>query len=228
MQIFDQNNPCRVVVLISGNGSNLQAIIDNTRNTSLINVVGVLSNRPDAFGLQRAKQAGIKTAVIDHTRFASAHDFEKALIEQIETYQASLIVLAGFMRILTSTFVSRFEGRILNIHPALLPQYKGLHTHARVLAAKDKEHGASVHFVTDELDGGPIIAQVKVDVLSTDDVEKLSMRVLTAEHWLYSQVISMYAENRLKYEQNIVTVDGKPLAEQGLQLSLPTAQGIVS
>ncbi|MBI2792053.1 MAG: phosphoribosylglycinamide formyltransferase [Gammaproteobacteria bacterium] len=222
------NNPCRVVVLISGNGSNLQAIIDNTSNDPLINIVGVISNRPQAFGLQRAELASIPTAIVDHTLFSNPADFEQALINKIEAYQPTLIVLAGFMRILSSTFVSHFEGRILNIHPALLPNYKGLHTHQRVLASGDKEHGASVHFVTQELDGGPIVAQVKVAVLANDDEKSLSERVLTAEHWLYSQVISLFAQNRLKVEQNIVTLDGKHLAEQGLQLSLPTAQGIVS
>lgn len=221
------DNLCRVVVLISGNGSNLQAIINNTSNDPLIKIVGVISNRPQAFGLQRAELANIPTAIVDHTLFAPA-DFEKALINKIEAFQPTLIVLAGFMRILSSTVVSHFEGRILNIHPALLPHYKGLHTHQRVLAAGDKEHGVSVHFVTEELDGGPIVAQVKVAVLPNDDEKSLSERVLTAEHWLYSQVISLFAQNRLKIEQNIVTLDGKRLAEQGLQLSLPTAQGIVS
>jgi phosphoribosylglycinamide formyltransferase-1 len=213
MQMFDQNNPCRVVVLISGNGSNLQAIIDNTKNSPLINVVGVISNRPQAYGLQRAEQVDIATQVVSHTQYANTSAFE---------------VLAGFMRVLSPAFVDHFAGRILNIHPALLPHYKGLHTHERVLASGDKTHGASVHFVTHELDGGPIIAQVKVDVLATDDVKSLSERVLAAEHWLYSQVIGMFAQNRLKNEQNIVTLDGYRLPEQGLQLSLPTAQGIVS
>jgi phosphoribosylglycinamide formyltransferase-1 len=228
MQINEKTNACRVVILISGSGSNLQAIIDNTRQDHNINIVGVISNRPHAYGIHRAQQANIPTMIIDNALYANTSAFEDALIASIEMCHPDLIVLAGFMRILSPTFVSRFLGRILNIHPALLPFYKGLHTHERVLAAGDKEHGVSVHFVTEELDGGPIVAQVKVEVLVNDDVKSLANRVLAAEHWLYSQVIRWFAENRLKYEQNVVTLDGEQLPQQGLQLTLPTAQGIVS
>ncbi len=216
------------MVLIGGNGSNLQALIDNKTLASSIDIVGVISHRPNAYGLVRAEQANIATTIVDHTQFDSVPNFEAALIEALRNYQPNLILMAGFMRVLSSNFVEQFEGKMLNIHPSLLPKFKGLHTHQRVLEAGDLEHGASVHFVTHELDGGPIIAQVKVAVLPEDNAEVLSKRVLSAEHWLYSQVVEWFAQNRLKFEENVVTLDGKRLLPQGLQLSLPTVQGIVS
>jgi phosphoribosylglycinamide formyltransferase-1 len=216
------------VVLIGGNGSNLQALIDNAAKGLPFHIVGVISHRPNAYGLARAKKAHIATTIIDHKQFADVASFEGALLTAIENYAPDLILLAGFMRVLSADFVSHFPAQILNIHPALLPKYKGLHTHQRVLDAKDQEHGVSVHFVTHELDGGPIVAQVKVPVLPQDDADLLAARVLVAEHWLYSQVVAWFAQNRLKCDENVVTLDGKRLGSLGLQLSLPTGQGIVS
>ncbi|MGD9592718.1 MAG: phosphoribosylglycinamide formyltransferase [Candidatus Berkiella sp.] len=222
------SNKCRVVVLIGGNGSNLQALIDNNDLQQVAQIVGVISHNADAYGLQRAKAANIPTTLVAHTDFETRDSFEAALEKAISGYQCDLILLAGFMRVLSANFVNHFQGKILNIHPALLPKYKGLHTHKRALAQGDKEHGASVHFVTAELDGGPIIAQVRVPVEPQDDENALSQRVLTAEHWLYPQVVIWFAQNRLKYLQNVVTLDDTRLPPQGQQLSLPTMQGIVS
>ncbi len=153
-----------IVVLISGSGSNLQAIIDATANNQHCKVVGVLSNKESAFGLERAKKANIETAVIDNTSFESRLAFDHALIEQIDAWQADLVVLAGFMRILTDEFVQHFNGRLLNIHPSLLPKYKGTNTHQRALDAGDTEHGCTVHFVSEELDGGAAIIQAATRV----------------------------------------------------------------
>lgn len=213
-----KNHPhCRVVVLIGGNGSNLQALIDNQAKFSAYSVVGVISHKPDAYGLIRAQNALIPTTIVDHTRYSDRQAFEQNLILAIESYEPDLIVLAGFMRLLSSEFVERYPEKILNIHPALLPKYKGLNTHQRVLDNKDKEHGATVHFVTKELDDGPIIAQVKVPVLPSDSVESLRARVLSAEHKLYPQVISWIAQKRLKCDENIVTLDGNPLEKTLMQ-----------
>ncbi len=220
---------CRCVVLIGGNGSNLQALIDNQTMALDAHIVGVISHRPDAYGLQRAQLAKIPTTTVSHVDFENRALFENALRISIDAYQPDLILLAGFMRVLSSDFVNHYQGKLLNIHPSLLPKYKGLHTHQRVLEAGDKEHGASVHFVTAELDGGPIIAQIKVPVEPQDDENTLSLRVLQAEHWLYPQIVIWFAQNRLKYTQNVVTLDGKRLPPLGQQLSLPTMKkGIVS
>lgn len=220
---------CRCVVLIGGNGSNLQALIDNETMALDAEIVGVISHKPEAYGLQRAQLANIPTTTVSHGDFENRELFEKALRKSIEAYQPDLILLAGFMRVLSSDFVSHYQGKLLNIHPSLLPKYKGLHTHQRALAAGDKEHGASVHFVTAELDGGPIIGQIKVSIEPQDDENTLSLRVLQAEHWLYPQIVIWFAQNRLKYAQNVVTLDGKRLPPLGQQLSLPTMKkGIVS
>lgn len=217
-----------IIVLIGGNGSNLQALIDNMPQ-GLFNIVGVISHRPNAYGLERARLAQIPTAIVDHQNYQNRQDFDNALIKQIQAFSPKLIVMAGFMRILSADFIGHFPGQILNIHPSLLPKYKGLNTHQRVLEAKELDHGVSVHFVTEELDGGPIVAQIKVPVLSTDNVESLTNKVHHAEHWLYPQVVGWYAENRLKFIKNIVTLDNERLDPQGKQLSLPTpTKGIVS
>lgn len=202
----------RVVVLISGAGSNLQALIDNSRvNNSGFDIVGVLSNKADAYGLQRAQQAQIASASVLHGDYDGRENFDRALIAQIDHWQADIVVLAGFMRILSSAFVSHYEGRLLNIHPSLLPKYKGLHTHQRALAAGDQAHGCSVHFVTPELDGGPVIAQHIVNIMPTDNVESLARRVHSVEHTLYSTVISWLASGRLRYEQGTPWLDDQPL-----------------
>ena len=161
--------PCNVVVLISGSGSNLQALIDSVAHDgNPARIAAVISNRADAYGLQRAKQAGIATELLDHKQFDGREAFDAALIQAIDAHQPDLVVLAGFMRILTPGFVQHYAGRLLNIHPSLLPKYKGLHTHQRALEAGDSEHGCSVHFVTEELDGGPLVVQAVLPVMADD------------------------------------------------------------
>ena len=208
-------SPLRVVVLVSGNGSNLQAIIDHI-STRKINaqVVAVISNKADAYGLVRAANAGINTETIDHKNYPSRDAFDKALQEKIDAFQAELVVLAGFMRILTDDFVNHYAGRMINIHPSLLPQYQGLHTHRRALEAGDKEHGASVHFVTPELDGGPVILQAKVPVNSEDNEDTLAQRVHQVEHIIYPKTIEWFAEDRLALKNDIVLFDNNPMSDQ--------------
>jgi len=190
----------KVAVLISGRGSNLQAIINAAGKSYEICVV--ISNRADAQGLLRAEKAGIPTEVIKHKNFPTRESFDKVLQERIEFYQANLVVLAGFMRILSANFVNHYRGRLINIHPALLPKFKGLNTHQRALDAGEKEHGASVHFVTEELDSGPVIIQARVPVLPDDDEESLAARVLEQEHKIYPQAIEWIAQNRINYESS--------------------------
>lgn len=206
---------CRVVVLISGNGSNLQALIDYPGRN--YDICCVISNRPDAFGLERATRAGITTAVLDHKIFDSRESFDQRLMQLIDCYQPDLIVLAGFMRILSSAFVQHYAGRLLNIHPSLLPLYKGTNTHQRVLDAGDKEHGVSVHFVTEELDGGPVVLQASIPVLSSDTKESLAARVAIQEHRIYPEAVSWFARGRLQINANGVTLDGRMLPKQGIR-----------
>ncbi|MES9882225.1 MAG: phosphoribosylglycinamide formyltransferase [Sedimenticola sp.] len=200
-----------LVVLISGSGSNLQAIIDAAENDPAVAVRAVISNKADAFGLERAARSGIETQVLDHKAYPDRERYDQALGDLIQSYQPGLVALAGFMRILTPPLVARFHGRMLNIHPSLLPNYRGLHTHQRVLEAGDKEHGASVHFVTEELDGGPLVLQARVPILEGDNEQRLAARVLIQEHIIYPQVIRWFAEGRLKMEKNQVVKDGKRL-----------------
>jgi phosphoribosylglycinamide formyltransferase-1 len=191
----------RLVVLISGNGSNLQAIIDACRQGSLdAEIAAVISNKPDAYGLQRARQAGITYEVLDHTQFDNREAFDQALMQRIDTYQPGLVVLAGFMRILSSQFVEHYLGHMLNIHPSLLPKYQGLNTHRRALEAGDKVHGASVHFVTADLDSGQVVLQAEIPVLADDDEQSLAARVLEKEHEIYPQAIQWFAEGKLKLQ----------------------------
>ena len=201
---------CRIVVLISGNGSNLQALIDSSR-ASNFKIVAVISNKPEAYGLQRAKHEDIPTQIIDHTTFESRIKFDKALADTVEDINPELIVLAGFMRILGNSFVMRFKGRILNIHPSLLPKFPGTNTHKRAIDSGDKEHGVSVHFVTSELDGGPLIAQEKVPVLKDDTPQALAARVLEKEHIIYPKVVSWFASGRLKMKNNDAMLDDEKL-----------------
>ena len=206
-----------VVILISGSGSNLQAIIDASQTGSCpINIAAVISNRPDIKGLQRAKEANIKSLVVDHTQFSGREDFDQALIKQIDLYQPDLVVLAGFMRILTSDFVEHYTGRLINIHPALLPDFPGLNTHERAIESAVKQHGASVHFVTTEVDGGPIILQASVPVKSDDSSEQLAQRVLQQEHLIYPLAIKWFAEKRLVLDKNRVLLDKVELPKTGL------------
>ena len=202
-----------VVVLISGGGTNLQALIDDAAAGAGYRIAGVISNRPGAKGLRRAAEAGIPTRVIDHTGFADRSGFDAALAGAVDTLEPGLVVLAGFMRILTDDFVEHFTGRMVNIHPSLLPAFQGLHTHQRALDAEVKEHGASVHFVTRELDGGPVIAQAAVPVRTSDDAESLAARVLEREHELLPQVVRWFAAGRLALERDVVAFDGEPLRQ---------------
>ncbi len=203
--------PLSVVVLISGSGSNLQAIIDAAAGDPSIVVSAVISNRDDAYGLERARNAGIETRVLSHKPYPSREAYDQALIEQIDRFRPGLVVLAGFMRILSPLFVRHYRGRLLNIHPSLLPKYKGLQTHQRVLEAGDRLHGASVHFVTEELDGGPVVLQAQVAVAADDTAERLAARVLEQEHRIYPQVIRWFAEGRLTMRDDRPEMDGSPL-----------------
>ncbi len=209
----------RLTVLISGRGSNLQAILDQAASGALpVEVVAVISNRPGVYGLERARQAGVAALELDHKNFIDRPDFEAALIECIDHHQPDLVILAGFMRVLTAGFTEHYRGRLLNIHPSLLPKFRGLHTHERAIAAGETEHGASIHFVTAELDGGPVIVQARVPVQSGDDPDVLAARVLEQEHRLYPQAIRWFAEGRLKLDQARVWFDGKSL-DQPLQIA---------
>lgn len=209
-----------VVVLISGNGSNLQALVDAIRAGRMAaRIVAVISNRPHAYGLQRATAAGIPAETLDHTRFDNREAFDQALQERIDSFQPDLVVLAGFMRILTPGFVSHYAGRMLNVHPSLLPLYKGIHTHRRVLEDGASEHGVSVHFVTPELDGGPVIMQAKVPVLPSDTEDSLAERIHVQEHVIYPRVVKWFVEGRLKLENNQVVLDGNVLTRPALHMA---------
>lgn len=190
-----------VVVLISGRGSNLQAILE-----AGIPVSAVISNRPGAGGLEIAARRGVPTAVVDHKRFATRGAFEDALAAEIDRYAPRLVALAGFMRVLTPGFVARYAGRLVNIHPSLLPDLPGLDTHARALASGATRHGCTVHFVTAELDHGPIIAQAPVPVLPGDDAQRLAARVLEQEHRIYPGAIRWFLDGRLEIEDGKVRV----------------------
>ena len=187
---------CRVVVLLSGSGSNLQALIDAQASSSY-EIVAVISNKQDAFGLQRAAKHGIATETLSHRDFASRESFDSKLAKLVDSFKPDLVVLAGFMRILTAPFVALFAGRLVNIHPSLLPEFPGMNTHQRALDAGVSEHGASVHFVTEELDGGPVIARRKVSVTADDTAESLAAKVLTEEHKLYPEVVEWFARGEL-------------------------------
>jgi phosphoribosylglycinamide formyltransferase-1 len=205
-----------VVVLLSGSGSNLQALIDSTRHgDNPARIVAVISNRADAYGLLRALQAGIATATLDHRQFDGREAFDAALIQAIDAHQPDLVVLAGFMRILTPGFVQHYSGRLLNIHPSLLPRYKGLHTHQRALEAGDSEHGCSVHFVTEELDGGPLVVQAALPILEGDSAESLALRVHQQEHRIYPLAVRWFAEGRLRLDAQGAMLDGQPLPSTG-------------
>jgi phosphoribosylglycinamide formyltransferase-1 len=182
-----------------------------------VTIRAVISNRPDAKGLERAQRAGIPTEVLDHHEHASRQAFDETLQAHIDAYEPQLVVLAGFMRLLTDAFVNHYAGRMLNIHPSLLPQFKGLHTHQRALEAYGKgeitEHGASVHFVTPDLDGGPVILQASVPIKADDSPESLAARVLMVEHRIYPQAIQWFAQGRLRMENGQAYLDGQPLVQ---------------
>ena len=187
-----------IVILISGRGSNMEAIVG--ARIPGVRIAAVISNRPGAEGLAFARSHGIATAVVDHTAHADRASFDAALAECIDAHAPDLVVLAGFMRVLTEGFVRRYEGRLLNIHPSLLPAFPGLHTHRRALEAGVKLHGATVHFVTAELDDGPIVVQAAVPVRADDDEAALAARVLAQEHVIYPQAVRWFAEGRLSFD----------------------------
>ncbi|HEY3590199.1 MAG TPA: phosphoribosylglycinamide formyltransferase [Buttiauxella sp.] len=206
----------RIVVLISGNGSNLQAIIDACKQKKInCTLSAVFSNKADAFGLERAREAGIPAHALAASQFADRAAFDRELIQEIDAYAPDLVVLAGYMRILSPEFVARYSGRLINIHPSLLPKYPGLHTHRQVLENGDEEHGTSVHFVTDELDGGPVILQAKIPVFEGDDEDDITARVQHQEHAIYPLVVSWYLEGRLEMRANSAWLDGRELPPQG-------------
>jgi phosphoribosylglycinamide formyltransferase-1 len=213
------NKSLPIVVLISGRGSNLQSIIDSVAAGELpVEIRAVISNRPEVPGLQHASQAGIPTRVIDNSHYPDRAAFDAALQAAIDDYRPELVVLAGFMRILTSAFVRHYRGRMLNIHPSLLPEFPGLNTHQRVLDAGREETGATIHFVTEEIDGGPLILQARVPVLAGDDADSLAARVLEQEHRMYPVVIRWYAEGRMQLDkEGRVRLDDVPLERPRLQ-----------
>ena len=208
-------SPLPVVILISGRGSNLQSIIDAVASDELpVEIRAVISNRPEAAGLEQATQAGIPTAVIDHSQYSDRAAFDQALLACIERFQPGLVVLAGFMRILTAGFVHHYQGRMLNIHPSLLPAFPGMDTHRRALEAGCKQHGASIHFVTEAVDGGPVVLQAQVAVQQQDTAATLAARVLEQEHCMYPLAIRWFAEQRLRLDSSgQATLDGKVLTE---------------
>lgn len=205
-----------VVILISGRGSNLRAIVEATRAGRLpIEIRAVISNNPGAEGLSFARSAGLTTETLDHRAFADRNAFDQALGKVVDRYQPELVILAGFMRILGQDFIRHYAGRLLNIHPSLLPAFRGLNTHARALEAGATEHGASVHFVTNDLDGGPLIVQRRVPVQPGDTPETLAKRVLAEEHRLYPLAIRWFVEKRLSIRDGQVLLDGAIRPEQG-------------
>ena len=207
----------RLAVLISGRGSNLQAFIDACASGSLAAEIGVvISNNPDAPGLGRAAAAGIATRCIDHRDYPDRQSFDLALARELDKWQVDLVILAGFMRILTPAFVLRFSGRLLNVHPSLLPKYPGLNTHQRALDAGDHEAGVTVHFVTLELDGGPPIIQARIPIHPDDTVETLAARVVVAEHLIYPLAVKWYIAGRLKLTDRGAYLDGKPIPATGI------------
>ncbi len=194
---MSNENKTRLVILISGRGSNMRSIIEAIDAQQIdATVSAVISNRPDAAGLDYAKAQSIATAVVDHKTFSDRDSFDKALAERIDEFKPDFVILAGFMRILTSGFVEHYRNKLINIHPSLLPKFKGLNTHQRAIDAGEKEHGASVHFVTAELDDGPVIMQAKVNILADDSAESLAARVLEQEHQLYPAAIQKLVNSK--------------------------------
>lgn len=206
-----------IVILISGRGSNMEALIGaRDRGDLPVNIAAVISNRPDAKGLETAAAAGIATRCLDHKAYAGRDAFDAALAACIDEFAPDLVVLAGFMRILTPDFVRHYEGRLLNIHPSLLPSFPGLHTHQRALDEGVRIHGCTVHFVTAELDHGPVVIQAAVPVLDGDDEASLAARVLRQEHQVYPQAVRWFAEGRLSLADGRVRVAGEAAAVTAL------------
>ena len=207
-----------VVVLISGSGSNLQALIDQSLQGNLdIDIKAVVSNKASAYGLERANNAGIATHALDPKQFESREAFDQALMALIDQYQPKLVVLAGFMRILTEEFTRHYEGRMLNIHPSLLPKYKGLNTHQRAIDAGEAEHGVSVHFVTSELDAGSVVLQASTEISSDETADSLAQKVHALEHIIYPLSVKWFSSGRLTLENGQAVLDGEPLPESGVR-----------
>ncbi|MXP67265.1 phosphoribosylglycinamide formyltransferase [Pantoea sp. Aalb] len=207
----------KLVVLISGNGSNLQSIIDACANKYInANVVAVFSDKPKAYGLIRAQNANIPIHVLSDKNFVNREIFDSHLIQKIELYTPDLIILAGYMKILSDFFIIKYHKKIINIHPSLLPKYPGLYTHRQVLKNRDKEHGTTVHFVNNKLDGGPIILQSTIPVFIEDTEKEIIKRVKYQEHIIYPLAIRWFIEDRLEIRKNVVTLDGLILPSQGL------------
>jgi len=206
--------PCKTAILISGSGTNLQAFIDAVASGGLsLELAVVFSNNPQAFGLERAEKAGIPTACIPHTDYPDRATFDRALIGELKPFAPELLILAGYMRILSPDFVAHYSGRILNIHPALLPLYPGLNTHQRVLDAGDKWHGSTVHFVTEELDGGPRILQGRLAVQPGETADELAKRVQAVEHRIYPEAAAWVGSGRVKFRNGQCWIDGKVAEE---------------
>ncbi|MDV5224591.1 phosphoribosylglycinamide formyltransferase [Providencia rettgeri] len=205
----------KIVVLISGSGSNLQSLIDATANGLQAQIVAVISNQPDAYGLVRAQQAKIPALSLSAKEFANREQYDAALMAIIDNYHPDLVVLAGFMRILTADLVKHYSGKMLNIHPSLLPKYPGLHTHRKAMENGDSEHGTSVHFVTEELDGGPVILQAKVPIFANDTEEDVIERVKAQEHNIYPMVVQWFVDERLVMADNHAYLDGRCLPVHG-------------
>jgi len=212
---------CRTAILVSGSGTNLQAFIDAVAAGSLdLDLCVVFSNNPIAFGLERAEKAGIPTACIQHGDFPDRESFDRAVIAELDRWNPELLILAGFMRILSPAFVSHYEGKILNIHPALLPKYPGLNTHQRVLDAGDEWHGSTVHFVTEELDGGPRILQGRLPVDPQESADELQHRVQAIEHKIYPQAAGLVGSGRVVFRNGRAWIDGE-LADEPMLRSFP-------
>lgn len=204
----------RIAILISGSGTNLQAFINRIQGGELAaDIAIVFSNRPDAYGLKRATEAGIPVACVEHGRYAEREHFDRAMAERLDAARPDLIVLAGFMRILSPWFLHHYEGRVLNIHPALLPLYPGLDTHQRVLDASDSRHGSTVHFVTEELDGGPRVLAGRIRVRPNETATELMQRVQAVEHRIYPEAAQWFVEGRLQFKDGSPWLDGKRLDE---------------
>ena len=206
-----------IAVLVSGGGTNLQALLDSEARGENPNgrITLVVASKPGVYALERAAKAGVESCVVRRKDYASSEDFDAALLKTLKDHNIDLVVLAGYMRILSPAFVSHYQGRLLNIHPSLLPKYPGLHTHRQVLENGDEEHGTSVHFVTDELDGGPVILQAKVPVFAGDSEEEITARVQAQEHAIYPLVISWFVDGRLRMAGNHAWLDERQLPPQG-------------
>ncbi|WP_337026449.1 phosphoribosylglycinamide formyltransferase [Pantoea eucrina] len=206
----------KLVVLISGNGSNLQSILDACASGRINgSVAAVFSNKESAYGLTRAQQASVPGLALSPGDFPDREAFDRQLMQEIDAFEPDLVVLAGYMRILSRAFVAHYHDRLLNIHPSLLPKYPGLHTHRQALENGDKEHGTSVHFVTDELDGGPVVLQARVPIFPGDDEAEITARVQHQEHAIYPLAISWFMDGRLVMREGKAWLDGQPLPAEG-------------